>query len=234
MNDELSPQAFWLRHLAQAGRFNGWVFSQIAPYLEGDVLEIGCGTGTFTALISARAARVVALDLDKAFVEQAAAQLRNRPNVEVLRADVTRDPLPQGFDAIVMLDVLEHLPDDRAVLSRLRRALRAGGRMVIKVPAHAWLFSPMDEAIGHHRRYARARLRRVMEEAGMEDVRVWHFNRVAMLGWWFNGRVLGRTNPPKGQLRQFERMVPILRVLERWAPLPMGLSCIAVGRAPNR
>ena len=96
--------------------------------------------------------------------------------MEFLRADLNRDQLPGGFDPIVFLDVLEHLPDDLAVLSTLRNSLLPGGKLIIKVPAMPWLFNSMDEAIGHYRRYGRAPLREVISNAGFEDITIWPFN----------------------------------------------------------
>ena len=65
---------------------------------------------------------------------------------------------PQRFDAVLYIDVLEHIEDDRGELERATRLLREGGYLIVLSPAHQWLFSPFDEAIGHFRRYDRRSL----------------------------------------------------------------------------
>jgi len=223
-----SPQAFWLERLGAADRFSEWVMEQIAPYVAGSVLEIGCGMGTYTCLLARRAERVTAIDIEAEFVAEVVARTAGLSNVECRQADATQDELPAQFDCVVMLDVLEHLPDDGAMLRRLYGLLRPGGRLILKVPAHAWLFNPLDTAVGHYRRYGRGQLRRVIQASGFIKPKLWLFNRAGIAGWWLNGTILRRSRPPGGQVAGFDRMIPVLRRLERWAPLPVGLSYIAI------
>src|SRR5439155_19234776 len=62
----------------------------------------------------------------------------------------------ETFDTILYMDVLEHIEDDRAEVARAAKHLRPGGHVIALSPAHQWLFTPFDRAIGHHRRYTRA------------------------------------------------------------------------------
>lgn len=73
---------------------------------------------------------------------------------------------PGSLPAAGLFDVLEHLPDDRAVLESLARLIPFGGRLYLTVPALSWLWSDDDDLAGHHRRYTRRSLRRVVEAAG--------------------------------------------------------------------
>jgi 2-polyprenyl-3-methyl-5-hydroxy-6-metoxy-1,4-benzoquinol methylase len=225
-----AEQAFWLDHLGQADRFSGWVAGEIAPYLGRAILEIGCGTGTFTRLMAPAADRLLAIDIDAQFVRTARKAVAAFPAVKVERADVTKSALPQDFDTVVMLDVLEHIEDDVAMLKRLRACLAPGGRIVVKVPAIPSLHGPMDDAIGHFRRYDSETLRAALEAAGFEMIACRPFNMLAILGWWLNGKVLGRTVPPGEQVRLFDRLVPLLRAVERLIGPPFGLSLIVAAR----
>ena len=80
----------------------------------------------------------------------------------MVQLDLTRfDPAAfaaKGIDTIVCLNVLEHVEDDRGALRRLHAALAPGGRLLLLVPAHEWLYGAIDRAIDHHRRYERAGL----------------------------------------------------------------------------
>lgn len=90
-----------------------------------------------------------------------------------VQADSGRLPFKtDAFDLVCLFDVLEHLDDDGAALTEVRRVLRPGGRVLIHVPAHPLLFAQNDAVSGHRRRYTRRRLRRVVEESGLEVQRL--------------------------------------------------------------
>ena len=91
-------QDFWLATLGDAGRFNRWVFDSIAPCLSGDILEVGCGTGTFTALMASAGHRVTAVDINPSYVEQAKVRLATQDRVTVLAGDATGMSWDRRFD----------------------------------------------------------------------------------------------------------------------------------------
>ena len=221
-----AAQDFWLASLDDAGRFNRWVFDRIAPCLSGDILEVGCGTGTFTALMALAGHRVTAVDINPGYVEKAKARLATQSGVSIVAGDAAKMTWAARFDTIVLLDVLEHIEDDVGCLRQLAACLAPGGRVVVKVPAGAWLYSPLDAAIGHYRRYSKKTLRRVFAEASLVPGDERYFNAAGVPGWWLNGRVLKRITPPQEQIRIFETIVPLLRAVEAVAR-PFGLSIIA-------
>jgi SAM-dependent methyltransferase len=227
-----TEQDFWLGQLGKANRFNNWVFERIKPALKGDVLEVGCGTGTFTRLIAACGHKVTGVELNAAYVEEARARVLGNPDVTILQGDATAMAWDHPFDTVVLLDVLEHIAEDEAFLKRLGAALRPGGNIILKVPAGEWLFGPMDSAIGHFRRYSRKTLRDVLERAAFAQVQQEYFNAAGVPGWWLNGRVLKRTTPPQEQLALFEFLVPVLKQIEAVAR-PIGLSIIATATKPG-
>jgi SAM-dependent methyltransferase len=132
-------------------------------------------------------------------------------------------PFPDGeFDLAVCLDVLEHLDDDRGALAELRRVVRAGGALVVTVPAHPRLWSRHDEANHHRRRYTRPTLRAAAEAGGWSVRRLTHFNSLLL--------------PVAAALRQFDRgdgleipPAPVNRALE--LPLDLERRAIAAGVA---
>jgi SAM-dependent methyltransferase len=230
MPDEIRPQDFWLDHLGASTRFNNWVFDSFAKALRGRVLEIGCGTGNFSTLIAGAGHAVTAIDIQEPYVETARQRLAPFPGCAAICADATRLDLAERFDTVVLLDVLEHIENDREFLVRLGAGLATGGNLVLKVPAGHWLYSQMDRAIGHHRRYDRSGLRQVLESAGYEPVSVTAINLFGIFGWWLNGKLLGRTIPPGEQLGLFERLVPAFRTVEQTLHTPWGLSFVAIAR----
>jgi ubiquinone/menaquinone biosynthesis C-methylase UbiE len=223
-----SPQTFWLENLKFANQYNGWIFSQISPYLGTEVLDVGCGTGNFTELLAQQCQRVVGVDLNEEYVKVAQARLKENPGVEVLVSDATQLKWHQSFDTVVMLDVLEHIEDDVQTLNQLSACLKPGGKIVIKVPALEFLYSPLDQVIGHYRRYTKKTLVDTFEQANFVNPLVWNFNFAGIPGWWLNGRVLGRTTPPAEQIALFNKLVPLFRGIESMVKPPIGLSLLAV------
>jgi SAM-dependent methyltransferase len=229
----LAAQNFWLENLADADGYTRWVLDEIVPFLGRRILEVGCGTGTYTVPLGRTGHSITGVDIDRAYAEETARLAAGLANVTVRQGDAT-DPgcdLGAAFDTVMLIDVLEHIEDDVALLTRLRSRLEADGRIVLKVPAIKALYSPMDKAIGHWRRYDRAGLQGALTGAGFTVERIWSFNAFAVPGWWLNGRVLGRETPTGDQVALFNRLIPVLRPLDRLLRHVGGLSFFAVGRA---
>jgi glycosyltransferase involved in cell wall biosynthesis len=225
-----------LQSMRNARRYNLWVFSHLAPHLGDRILEAGAGIGNITAHLVDRQF-VLAVDDDPRYVERLAAIFDDNPNIIVERADLaspsTVTGLAQhGFDTVLCINVLEHIEPDVEVLRGFHELLAPGGRAIILVPAGRWLYGEMDRGLGHHRRYVRNELCDKMTEAGFEVERVFGINRLSPPFWFFNGRVLRRRAVPDLQVRIFDRLGPLMRLVELIRPLPP-LSMIAVGRRPT-
>ena len=230
----MSAQAAWLEGLEEAENFTRWVADEIAPFLHGRALEIGCGTGTYTELLARRCEEVIAVEIDPAFAARTRERFADRPRVRVVEGDARLLPELGRFDTIVMLDVLEHIEDDVAMLRSLQDRLSPDGRLVLKVPASPALYGTLDSAIGHYRRYSRRTLSQTAAQAGLDLIACRPFNLAAAPGWWLNGRLLKRTHPPQAQLRLYDRLVPVFRAVDRLTGPPLGTSWIAAARRRGR
>jgi 2-polyprenyl-3-methyl-5-hydroxy-6-metoxy-1,4-benzoquinol methylase len=140
----MTAQALWLERLEEAANFTRWVGDEIRPFIRGRVLEVGCGSGTYTQLFAQWADAVVAVDIDPSFAAATARRFANSPKVEVQQADAQRLPNMGSFDTIVMLDVLEHIEDDVGTLAALRGMLNEKGSIVLKIPALPQLYGALD------------------------------------------------------------------------------------------
>jgi SAM-dependent methyltransferase len=135
---------------------------RVAPPPSARILEVGCGTGSNIELLKAFGS-VEAIEPDDAARQLAAA----RSGVSVLGGLLPHVPLEdKAYDLIVLLDVLEHIPNDREALVALRSKLKVGGKLFLTVPAFQWLWSAHDLAHHHQRRYTASTLRVVLEECG--------------------------------------------------------------------
>jgi len=221
-----------LRSLAGARGFNRWMFGRFEPYVGDRVLEAGCGIGNFTEQLLDRQ-RLVCVDIDQFYVEMISRRFGHLDNVRTEAFDIAdqaalRDLAAEEVDTIISLNVLEHVDDDQAVLDGFHEVLQAGGHAIVLVPAHPWLFSAADEALGHHRRYTRRQLKRSLNEAGFDVVALDEFNRLGVLGWSANkGR--GKSVVSPRQMRLYSLLLPLAKLVDRIGVGP-GLSLIAVGR----
>jgi SAM-dependent methyltransferase len=218
-----------------ASAFNRWMYRQIAPFVGSSVLEAGCGIGNLTELLL-DSDRLVASDYDPFYVEMIGRRFGHLENFRSIRMDLTRADdwkklLGESFDTIICLNVLEHIASDEQVLGHFMRALRPGGHAIILVPQHPWLYTPTDKTLGHERRYTESELREKLERTGFEVVHKQGFNRLGTLGWYVSGKVLGKTDLSPGQMKTFNRILPIAKLVERVPGWP-ALSIIAVGRKP--
>ncbi len=209
---------------------NGWkarLRREIAPYLAAPVLEVGAGFGATTAsLRSSVAGSWTALEPDRAL----AGRLAERSELDcVARAgDLSTIPLTERFRSILYVDVLEHIADDRGEVSRALDHLEPGGRLIVLSPAHQWLYSPFDAAIGHHRRYNRARLLALAPQgARVECVR--YLDAPGLLLNLANRLVSRQSLPTRSQILFWDRLVvPLARVLDPLLGYRIGRSLLVV------
>jgi SAM-dependent methyltransferase len=143
-----------------------------------DLLDVGCGTGTMVGHLR-RFGRAQGIDADPAAVE-----FSHRRGVTEVK-HVPPGPLPfedGSFDVVTALDVLEHIPDDRAALADMVRVLRPGGTLMLTVPAYEFLWGPQDEISHHERRYVKRGLRARLRGAGVRIDRLTYFNTLLFPG----------------------------------------------------
>jgi SAM-dependent methyltransferase len=207
-----------------------WVLSQFADHLGGRILEVGAGAGTMTRQLAAHG-EVVAVEPSARAAELLASSFAGDPRVEVVTgtlADVAPEPV---FDNAVLINVLEHIPDDIDFLAELRARLAPGGTVLCFVPAHGWLHSRFDDRVGHCRRYRRSTLAEAFGAAGFEIDELRHVNAPGAVAWFAGARVLGMS--PSARLAGlYQRTVlPLAQKVEAGRELPFGQSLVAVARA---
>lgn len=220
-----------LAELQQARRFNKWMADTVRPFLGDRVLEIGAGVGNLTSQFIPREL-YVASDVNPHYLHFLRSYSIGKPYLRAWHADPTSpadfDVLTEQFDTVVMLNALEHLDAPVDALLHASRALVPGGRMIVLVPQHPWLFGSLDRGLEHRQRYTRPLLHQQMTEAGLRVERMFDFNRTALPAWWFICRVLGRTSFSPVQLKMLEVLMPLIRRFDRLWPWE-GISLVAVG-----
>jgi SAM-dependent methyltransferase len=136
--------------------------------------------------------------------------------------------LEEQFDTGLMINVLEHVPDEQQALQLLRSTLQPGGRAIILVPQHPGIYGTLDRALDHRERYTSAQLEESLRRAGFRVERVLDFNRFSVPGWWLNGKVLKRNTFSRVQIKTVNTLIPLLKRIDHMWPWS-GLSLIGVG-----
>ncbi|MEO8034325.1 MAG: methyltransferase domain-containing protein, partial [Acidobacteriota bacterium] len=221
-----------LRRRSALKQYNRWIWDRVRPFVGQRVLEIGAGTGAMTRLLYGREL-IVATDRETPYLDRLRNAFRRRPGILVERLDLDSDSAlalaSHRFDTIACINVLEHTVDDVAALRRAAALLEPGGRIIVFVPAGPALYGSLDRGVGHLRRYDRDELVAKLHNAGFEIEDAGFQNRLGILAWQINSKILGRTSLPSAQSRLFDRLVPLIRMLEGQRP-SKGLSLIIVGR----
>jgi len=220
-----------LRRMEAAENYNRWLLERGRAEIGRRVLDAGAGIGTFSAAV-ADGRQVVALEPDPTFVPALRERFAGCSNVTVLDCAVEELDGDASFDTILCFNVLEHIAADEAALARFASLLRPGGSLLLLVPAHPTAYGRIDYVLGHERRYAKRELSEKLEFAGLEVARLRYVNPVGILGWFVTSRLLRASQVPSGPLRLYDRLVPILRLIDR-VPVPFGLSLWAVARRPE-
>lgn len=222
-----------LHNLDAAYNYADWIFALVIPYLGDRVLEVGAGHGTLTDRL-ARGRTVTATDVSPRCVALLEERYAGQANVTVVQGDVDDAPTLGRFDAVVLVNVLEHIAEDARAVRSLAQALAPGGHLVVLVPALRSLYSDFDRRIGHHRRYEREELRALAAGAGLEVVDLRAMNLVGAVAWWLLATKLGLTPTRRWAALTFDRLVvPVVCRLERRWPPPFGQSLLCVARAPR-
>ncbi len=143
------------------------------------------------------------------------------------------------YDLVAALDVIEHLDDDRAAIESIARRLKPGGKLLMTVPAHQWMWSAHDVANHHQRRYSHAGLRRLFDGTPLRLDASGYFNSLLFplaIADRIGSKLRGKdsadvTLPPAWLNRPLERAFALERHAIGRVPLPPGLSLFAVASA---
>jgi SAM-dependent methyltransferase len=217
---------------ARAENWKRYWSAHVRPYLGQRVLEVGAGIGVNTPFLNRGALEWVCLEPDKNMAamlveQQRATKLAGTHTIGGLITDL---PCTPSFDSIIYIDVLEHIKDDSAEIAAATERLRPNGTLIVLSPAHAWLFSAFDAAIGHHRRYSPKDLC-ALTRPELELISLRQLDSVGTIASLANSFVLRSQMPTLSQILLWDRiMVPISQLLDPLLAYHFGKSILAVWR----
>jgi glycosyltransferase involved in cell wall biosynthesis len=219
-----------LQKMKKLRRYNQWIFLKFRPFLGRRVLEIGSGTGNITKFLLDREL-IIATDVEPKYLTLLRNSFEKYKKFVIEHLDISGPEMERHrsyhIDSVVCFNVLEHIEHDGTALKRIFDLLEPGGRLLLLVPSHPSLYGSLDKHLGHRRRYGKKELKNKLEAVGFKVVFMAYFNRIGILGWFLNSKLLRRRRLPSLQLRIYDLLVPLLK-LEKFFPLPFGTSLLAV------
>jgi len=203
--------------------------THIREFIRGDVLEVGAGIGANTVTLADLDYKTwTCLDPDAGL----AARVALPPGGRHQEAIGTIDDLPANarFDSILYIDVLEHIEDDRAEMARAAARLNPGGTIIVLSPAHPFLFTPFDAAIGHFRRYTRSSLRAAVP-VFLRAEKLIYLDAAGMLASAANRLLLSSAMPTERQILTLDRLlIPVSRIIDPIFAGRLGKSVLGIWR----
>jgi len=221
-----------LNALADARNYYSWILSYFAPWLGRTVLEVGPGIGTFSQCLldNTDISQLILAEPAKNLFSLLQQRFSGNPRVTVVHSYLEElGAVCAAVDTVVLINVLEHIENDKVFLDVAHRLLVPGGAMLLFVPALPWLYGSLDKAFDHYRRYTKPCLTVKLKKPGFQLACLRYVNFPGVVTWYFAGKVLRRKTLLPRDIRLYDRwLVPWISKLEqRWEP-PIGQSLIAI------
>jgi SAM-dependent methyltransferase len=218
--------------------FNSWLYNTILPYCSGNILEIGSGIGNISNYFLQNNQTITLSDIRDNYCDVLRKKYNDNPNLQdVVKLDIVDDDfdtkyanLIGTFDSIYALNIVEHVKDDKLAIENCKKLLKKGGNLVILVPAYQSLYNQFDEELEHYRRYNQKSLNKLFIDNDLNIIHKQYFNFIGVLGWWFSGSILKKKTIPGGQMKLYNALVGIFKIVDKVLLNKMGLSVITIGR----
>ncbi len=229
--DDFRYQGSELGLFANAVNWKRYWANKIQGHLGVNILEVGAGIGSTLNYIEKDFNRWVALEPDPDLCKVLTEKKKTGEisgGVEIVQGYSDTFPGNGLFDTLIYIDVLEHIENDRRELETASRLLANGGKVIILSPAHQFLFSPFDKALGHYRRYNRAGMLAAIPDS-LECQEMFYLDSVGFFASLANKLFLRSNQPTIGQIAFWDKfLVPISRPVDKILGYHFGKTIICV------
>lgn len=220
-----------LEILEEAVNYNRWIASMFTSHISSPLLEVGSGIGNISQYFQ-HIDKAYFSDIDSSLVLHLKKKFPHKKH-EIFALDIEKHfpkKMQNFFSAIIAINVLEHIENDSQALDMMRNGLKKNGQLFLLVPAKKIAFTRLDHDLGHFRRYEKEELVNKVEAAGFVIETVIFFNVIGLFSWIVRDKI-GRSPAIKPyQIRIFDTIVPVLKVLESFHAPPLGVSLIIKAR----
>lgn len=219
-----------LESMSQAIWYNRWTLAKFSKYLNGQILEVGCGIGNFTKFLI-KYGQVTAIDINKDYIRQAKKNVADEARIGF--GDIEKGKYffeTKEFNTTVCINVLEHIKNDEQALKNIYKLLASDGVLIVLVPAHSFLFNFIDQSIGHLRRYEKDRLLNIIGNCGFEILKARRLNFIGSIGWYIAGKFFKDKQINENKITLFNLISPIFLLEENVFEPLIGTSILVVAR----
>lgn len=225
-----------LEAISNAHRFNGWMAKTISKHLSGHTLEIGSGIGNISQQFLDEGFTMCLSDYSPIYCDKLKEKFDANKNVkDVIHLDIVDSdfdtkfaPFLGTFDSAFALNVVEHVEDHEKAIGNIQKFLKPGGKMAILVPAYQSLYCRFDKELGHYRRYTKPTLKEIFKANDLDIKKTFYFNFMGIFGWLVSGKIGNQKLISPTQMRIYNKLVPVFKVIDKLAMGKMGLSVICI------
>lgn len=217
-----------LESMTQAKFYNRWTLNKFTKFLNGSILEIGCGIGTFSETLS-KYGKITAIDVDNDLIE--IAKKNNNSDIKVGYGDIEKGKYffnNKRFETIVCINVLEHIDDDERAIRNMYDLLAKNGVLILLIPSHPILYGEIDRTIGHFRRYSKEDIINKLNQDNFSIVEFKTINFIGALGWFISGKILKNKEVDSSKIKLFNLFAPIFLKAEDLISPPFGTSFLII------
>ena len=220
-----------LKSMSHAVNLNNWMYSQIEPFINGKVLEIGSGIGNISQVFIREGKDIDLSDIRDQYIDF----LHDKfPNNKVLKIDLVHSDFDKvyshlfgTYDLVFALNVIEHIENDKLAIRNICKLLKPSGIIYILVPAHQFLYNNFDKSLFHYRRYNKKSLKMIFP-SNIEFVKSWYFNFAGIFGWYIVGNLLKKEIIPESNMKLYNFLTPIFKIIDIITLRSIGLSVVVV------
>lgn len=216
-----------------AMNYHRWIRDEIRPFLGACVAEVGAGMGSFSQLLlETQLEFLTAFEPSRNMFPALRESLHGIDRATAVNGFLDAQHVSQAFDTVAYINVLEHIEDDAGELEKAFSLLKPCGHLIVFVPALPWLYSKVDEQVGHYRRYSKNQLLDLVTSTGFSIVQSRYFDVAGIVPWYISF-VLLKHGLSGNKVNLYDKLVvPPMRVLESMLTPPIGKNILLIARKP--
>ena len=227
-----------LEVISSARKFNDWMYRTIRPFCKGKILEIGSGIGNISVNFLNDGYSITLSDVRSHYYDFLKNKFSSCSNLEaVLMIDLVNDEFDtvyagylEKYDSLVALNVIEHIENDRLAIHNCKKLIKPGGTIIILAPAYQHLYNRFDKELSHYRRYDKKLLQKLFNEENLKLIESKYFNFMGIPGWYISGKLQMNKSIPRSQMKFYDKLVPVFKVIDKLVFNKIGLSVITIGK----